>query len=208
VTRALEAQLNLVLGRYVPDVVAQSIVRRVTSAASRGDALDRRRLADELRASVRLFVEPALQPQAQRDVDALDPAAEVPLKRSELMTVKDEADVCKARLRARELAVHMRTSAFGAQRASTAVSELARNMVLYASGGTIELLPDIERRPRMTVRAADRGPGIANVSLVLSGNYRSTTGLGRGLYGVKRLSSRFDLRTGSNGTSVEAVIEL
>ena len=43
---------------------------------------------------------------------------------------------------------------------------------------------------------------------MLSGRYRSRTGLGKGLLGVKKLSTRFDLETGPSGTRVEAEIAL
>jgi serine/threonine-protein kinase RsbT len=207
-TALVSARLTALLARYAPDVLVQSIVRNVTAAATRGSSLDRKKLLDELRASVRLFVEPALQPAALREIEMLDPGADGPPRRPEVVLVNDEGDVCKARIRARELAVQMKTSAFGAQRASTAVSELARNMVLYAAGGTIELIPAAGGPPSLTVRASDRGPGIADLEHVLGGSYRSSTGLGRGLSGVKRLATRFDVRTGPAGTVVEAMLEL
>jgi serine/threonine-protein kinase RsbT len=207
-TALVDARVTAVLARYAPDVLVQSIVRGATVAATRGASLDHKKLLDELRARVRLFVEPALQPAALREVELLDPAPESAPRRPEMVLVNDEGDVCKARIRAREIAMLMKTSAFGAQRASTAVSELARNMVLYAAGGTIELIPVSGRPPRLTVRASDRGPGIADLEHVLGGSYRSSTGLGRGLSGVKRLASRFDVRTGPAGTIVEATLEL
>ena len=43
---------------------------------------------------------------------------------------------------------------------------------------------------------------------VLSGRYRSATGLGRGLLGVKRLADRFNIRTSKSGTHVEAEVNL
>jgi len=42
----------------------------------------------------------------------------------------------------------------------------------------------------------------------MSGKYRSTTGLGRGLLGVKRLADRFTIKTGKGGTSIEAEVLL
>jgi serine/threonine-protein kinase RsbT len=58
------------------------------------------------------------------------------------------------------------------------------------------------------IRATDQGPGIANLSLVLSGDYKSTTGLGRGLIGCKRLATQFDIATGRTGTVVTVEVDL
>ena len=44
---------------------------------------------------------------------------------------------------------------------------------------------------------------LTDLERVLSGTYRSKTGMGLGLLGVKRLADRFDVRTGPNGTQVE-----
>ena len=60
----------------------------------------------------------------------------------------------------------------------------------------------------ITIRASDRGPGIPDVELVLSGRYRSRTGLGKGLLGVKRLANKFEIDSGPTGTRVEAEIAL
>ena len=52
---------------------------------------------------------------------------------------------------------------------------------------------------RILVRATDTGTGIPNLDEDMSGKYRSTTGLGRWLLGVKRLADRFDIKTGKSG---------
>ena len=49
---------------------------------------------------------------------------------------------------------------------------------------------------------------IEGLDRILAGQYRSKTGLGKGLSGVKKLASRFDVATGHQGTRVEAVITL
>jgi serine/threonine-protein kinase RsbT len=43
---------------------------------------------------------------------------------------------------------------------------------------------------------------------VLSGEYRSKTGLGRGLLGTKRLADTFDIATSPNGTHILAEVRL
>jgi anti-sigma regulatory factor (Ser/Thr protein kinase) len=81
-------------------------------------------------------------------------------------------------------------------RLATAVSELARNMYMYASGGELSLsLEEEPHRFLFTVEAIDKGPGIAQLDLILAGGYRSRTGLGRGLLGVKALLDQLEIET-------------
>lgn len=57
---------------------------------------------------------------------------------------------------------------------------------------------------RFLLIAEDQGPGIPHLDQVLAGQYRSKTGLGRGLLGVKRLMQQFRAKTGAKGTRIEA----
>jgi serine/threonine-protein kinase RsbT len=43
---------------------------------------------------------------------------------------------------------------------------------------------------------------------VMSGEYRSKTGLGRGIIGTKRLADSFDIATSSKGTQILAEVRL
>jgi serine/threonine-protein kinase RsbT len=89
-------------------------------------------------------------------------------------------------------------------RLATAASELARNIYMYAKEGevTLELAED-GLQARLSLVAADRGPGIADVETVLSGKYRSRTGLGRGLAGTKQLLDSLEIESGpGRGTVV------
>jgi serine/threonine-protein kinase RsbT len=114
-----------------------------------------------------------------------------------------EWDLSVVRARAREHVTALGGSSFDVVKAMTLASELARNIVLYTPGGRIELAPSDKPRG-LCVRAIDEGPGIANVELVLSGKYRSKTGLGRGLLGAKQLCYRFEIETNAHGTRIEA----
>jgi serine/threonine-protein kinase RsbT len=90
-------------------------------------------------------------------------------------------------------------------RTLTVVSELARNIVSYSVGGSIDL--DLES-DGVAVTARDRGPGIHNLDEILSGRYVSRTGLGQGILGVRRLSREFAIETSSQGTSVSCKVPL
>jgi serine/threonine-protein kinase RsbT len=79
---------------------------------------------------------------------------------------------------------------------------------MYAGGGAIELVPGGKARPSLLILATDEGPGIPHLDEVLSGRYRSRTGLGAGLLGTRRLVDRFDIKTGATGTRIEVGVDL
>lgn len=120
------------------------------------------------------------------------------------LSIRAELDVVASRQRARQIAI---LCGFGNQdqaRIATAVSELARNVYNYAGGGKIEFAVEGDTTPQLLViRIEDRGPGIANLDLVLSGRYQSATGMGVGLLGARRLMDQCDIRTGpGQGTTI------
>ena len=61
---------------------------------------------------------------------------------------------------------------------------------------------------RFAVIATDTGPGIANLDEIMSGRYKSRTGMGRGILGVKRLADRFRINPGPPGCRVEVEVNL
>ncbi|QSQ27711.1 serine/threonine protein kinase [Pyxidicoccus parkwayensis] len=126
-----------------------------------------------------------------------------PEVRATTYLVRTEADASHARLAARMMCEAMGGRGYECQKVATAVSELARNQIAYAGGGTIQLTPEQTPRRLLRVRAEDQGRGIPELERVLSGNYRSKTGMGLGILGVKRLADRFDVRTGPSGTQVD-----
>src|SRR5262249_25951730 len=89
-------------------------------------------------------------------------------------------------------------------RLATAVSEIARNAFRYARGGRVEFSVEGQTSPQiMLVRVSDEGPGIADLSAGLSRRHRSTTGLGIGIMGTRRLMDAFDIEsTPGRGTTV------
>jgi signal transduction histidine kinase/CheY-like chemotaxis protein len=118
--------------------------------------------------------------------------------------IQHEPDVVIARQRARQIAALVGFEAQDQSRIATAVSEIARNAFRYAGGGRAEFRIEGSTPPQLLViRIADRGSGISNVAEVLSGRYRSETGMGIGISGARRLMDRFDLQSEpGKGTSV------
>ncbi|MFC5602167.1 anti-sigma regulatory factor [Sporosarcina koreensis] len=77
-------------------------------------------------------------------------------------------------------------------RITTAISELARNIYLYAGKGKIE----IERVSEgglfgIKIIASDEGPGIPDLRKVMEDGFSTSGGLGAGMPGVKRLMDEF-----------------
>src|SRR5262245_50057833 len=96
--------------------------------------------------------------------------------------IRHEHDIVGARRRARQIAAALGFDRPEQTRIATAVSELARNAYQYAGGGAAEYFVDGAMAPQvLIIRMSDEGPGIANLDAVLSGQYRSQTGMGLGI---------------------------
>jgi len=129
-----------------------------------------------------------------------------------LLTVqlRHEHDIVAARRRARELAHILGYDTQEQTRIATAVSEIARNAFNYAGGGKVEFTLEGEHRLASFVAViADTGPGIEKLDEVLSGAYRSTTGMGLGIVGARRLMDEVKIDSArGRGTSVRLVKRL
>jgi signal transduction histidine kinase len=113
-----------------------------------------------------------------------------------------EQDVVQARQRTRELAEQLGFEAQDQARLATAVSEIARNAFQYAKGGIVEF--GVEGDPQVfQIRVRDRGQGILHLTKVLEGRFTSSTGLGMGIVGARRLMDSFEIESLSGqGTTV------
>jgi signal transduction histidine kinase/CheY-like chemotaxis protein len=119
--------------------------------------------------------------------------------------LRHDHDVVGARRRARQIAAALGFDGVDQTRIATAVSELARNAFEYAGGGSVEYLVEGSLPPQvMVVRVIDEGPGISNLDAVMSGQYRSESGMGLGIVGTRRLMDAFDIKSNGNGTTVTA----
>lgn len=106
-----------------------------------------------------------------------------------LVEITPEHGLRECRFQTRRLCAAMGFSGADTDAITTCVTELARNIESYAGRGTV-LLEETQKGGEACLRihASDDGPGIPHLDEVLSGKYRSRTGLGRGLLGVKRLA--------------------
>ena len=107
-----------------------------------------------------------------------------------------EQDVVLARQTARKLATECGMRLIDLTKLVTAVSELARNTMVYGGGGDMDwqVLDDGARKGvRLTFR--DEGPGIPDLKLAMTDGWTSGGGLGLGLTGARRLVEDFELDT-------------
>lgn len=123
-----------------------------------------------------------------------------------VVNILTEWDIVAARQISRSLAKLIGFNAVDQARITTVVSELARNIYLYAEQGNVTVnVINKNNRDGIQIIAEDRGPGIQNLQGVLKEDY-SSYGLGAGLPGVKRLMDEFEIETEANqGTKIVVV---
>jgi serine/threonine-protein kinase RsbT len=111
-----------------------------------------------------------------------------------LVSVAADVDVLVARQKARALAATLRFSSSELTLIATAISEVARNILVYAQRGEIELqIVEQPRRRGFIVIARDHGPGISDIDEAMADGFSTSGSLGLGLPGAKRLMDEFDL---------------
>ncbi|MFB1051765.1 anti-sigma regulatory factor [Paraliobacillus sp. JSM ZJ581] len=118
--------------------------------------------------------------------------------------IRKEWDIVGARQLGRDKAKELGFGTVDQARIATAISELARNIYLYAGTGKIcfEIIEDLEHKG-LEIIAKDDGPGIRDISQVMEDGYSTSGGLGAGLPGVKRLMDHFDIiSTYGEGTEI------
>ncbi|MDR7239386.1 anti-sigma regulatory factor [Bacillus sp. MM2020_1] len=118
-----------------------------------------------------------------------------------------EWDIVAARQLGRNVAKELEFGTVDQARITTAISELARNIYLYAGQGEIRIERINGRDKRgIKVIAADNGPGIQDIRKVMEDGYSTSGGLGAGLPGVKRLMDEFDITSSlEEGTIIKTV---
>jgi serine/threonine-protein kinase RsbT len=107
-----------------------------------------------------------------------------------------EQDVVMARQLARKLAQECGMRLIDLTKMVTAVSELARNTMVYGGGGDMDWqIIDEGVRSGLRITFRDEGPGIPDLKLAMTDGWTSGSGLGLGLTGAKRLVDEFELDT-------------
>jgi EAL domain-containing protein (putative c-di-GMP-specific phosphodiesterase class I)/anti-sigma regulatory factor (Ser/Thr protein kinase)/CheY-like chemotaxis protein len=112
------------------------------------------------------------------------------------VVIRDESDVVIARRHTRELASQQGLTATAIQALATAVTEIARNIIVHAGSGEIFVAsaPDATRRG-VIVTALDTGPGILHIDRAMQDGFSTKGGLGFGLPGAQRLVDEFEIES-------------
>lgn len=110
--------------------------------------------------------------------------------------VSDPSDVDWARQTAREMGAREGLNEIRAVALATAVSEIARNIIVHAGRGQISFCPVTDgRRCGIVVVASDEGPGIPDIEQAMQDGYSTKGSLGLGLSGARRLVDAFDIES-------------
>jgi signal transduction histidine kinase/CheY-like chemotaxis protein len=112
------------------------------------------------------------------------------------MPVNGPEDVVAARQRARELGALFSLDSLSQTRFAASVSEIVRNTVTFAGGGSVRFMLRLGPSATLLARMIDSGPGIDDLDAVLEG------GSGKGIVSARRLVDDFMIRTSPAGTEV------
>jgi serine/threonine-protein kinase RsbT len=120
--------------------------------------------------------------------------------------IASELDIVTARQKGRALANELGFGPTDLAIIATAISELARNIVLHTYGGEICVKSTYDSDPLgILVEAFDEGPGIADIAEAMQRACWTAGGLGLGLPGVRRLMDEFQIVSElGRGTTVTA----
>ena len=131
-------------------------------------------------------VSPSLSPGDKSKCDATE--TRIP--------IASDLDIVRARQTGRTEASKLGFSSTDLTLIATAISELARNIVMYAREGEIivRLVRSTDRQGIIVI-ARDEGPGIPDVRQTLQDGYSTSRSLGLGLPGVRRLMDEFEMES-------------
>jgi serine/threonine-protein kinase RsbT len=120
------------------------------------------------------------------------------------VAIEGDADLVTARAEARAMAERLGFPRPDPTLIATAISEIARNIVVHAGRGEIVLRPfEDADRFGVVVVASDEGPGIRDVEAALRDDISGRGGLGLGLPGARRLMDDFEVESDAeHGTTV------
>lgn len=129
---------------------------------------------------------PSLSPGGKTKCDAVETC----------IAIVSDLDIVRARQVGRTEASKLGFSSTDLTLIATAISELARNIVMYAKEGEIvvRLVRSTEKQG-IVVIARDKGPGIADIRQMLQDGYSTSRSLGLGLPGVRRLMDEFEIES-------------
>jgi len=122
--------------------------------------------------------------------------------------LKESNDIVAARQACREMARELGFGSADQTRLATAVSELTRNVIQYAGNGICVITEESNHEGnKIRVVVEDNGPGIADLDKAIEPGFSTSSGLGAGLPGAKRLVHFFELKTKPGHTVITLIMK-
>ena len=120
--------------------------------------------------------------------------------------IRETADIVHARQSSRQVSAAYNASEVETTFITTIISELARNILIHAHDGEIQIEGSIEDgHAGVRIIARDNGPGVADLRRALIGGYSTCGRMGLGLCGVQRMADEFHIESKvGKGTTVTA----
>lgn len=122
--------------------------------------------------------------------------------------IEHVSDVSNSRRQGMEMAMALGFPHADATKIAVVISELARNILIYAKVGTILIMTcrSVDGYSGIKIIADDNGPGIAYLDKAMTAGFTTSGGLGLGLSGSKRLMDEFYIHSEvGKGTNVTAI---
>jgi serine/threonine-protein kinase RsbT len=208
----IEKKIFETLRPFLGDILSKSMIKLSVVKAhidvEQYAPEDREPLLTSLKVGLETFIKSdSRREQCSRKLEKLLAAYEAPSTKTDdtiEMGVKEESDIVRIRIAGRTLSADIGFSLTDQTKITTVISELARNIVLYAGTGTITISRLTGNPVGVEIIACDQGPGIAEVERIMNGKYKSRSGMGMGLIGSKNLMDDFDLESEvGKGTTVK-----
>ena len=116
--------------------------------------------------------------------------------RERRLSIENEMDVTRAVLETVSFCTAVGIDRGRGQMVATAVSELARNIVKYATRGDVILRPCAgQSGDGVEIVVEDDGPGIDDLEQAMQDHFSTSGTLGLGLPGVKRMMDEFAIES-------------
>ncbi len=125
---------------------------------------------------------------------------------SVVVQIRETPDIVRARMSSRQVSAAYNASEVETTFITTIISELARNILIHAHSGEIQIDGSREDgHAGVRITARDKGPGIAELRRALIGGYSTCGRMGLGLCGVQRMADEFQIESkAGKGTVVTA----
>ena len=110
------------------------------------------------------------------------------------LTIQRDGDIIAARQKGRDLAAQAGFKGSDLTIIATAISEIARNIIVFAQQGEVSLRV-IEKAGKrgVLIVGEDQGPGIADIEQAMRDGFSTGKSRGLGLAGAKRLVDEFEI---------------